>query len=187
MTGRAWSRSIPGQRSVRPPLGAVADDAYHDWDEIYLDNVVRVYRLLYAKVGNRADTEDLTTEVFLAAYRPLRINASRGEVRAYLLATTRTVLATFWRTRLRMQVTTIDEDIDLETFAVPTTDPANAARLARLLDGLPDRQREVLELRFLHARSVNDTAVLMGVSVGNVKVLQHRALRLAARLAKEQR
>ena len=86
-----------------------------------------------------------------------------------------------------MQVTTIDEDIDLETFAVPTTDPANAARLARLLDGLPDRQREVLELRFLHARSVNDTAVLMGVSVGNVKVLQHRALRLAARLAKEQR
>ena len=78
MTGRAWSRSIPGQRSVRPPLGAVADDAYHDWDEIYLDNVVRVYRLLYAKVGNRADTEDLTTEVFLAAYRPLRINASRA-------------------------------------------------------------------------------------------------------------
>jgi RNA polymerase sigma-70 factor (ECF subfamily) len=38
----------------------------------------------------------------------------------------------------------------------------------------------VLELRFLESRSIKETAQEMGVSVANAKVLQHRALRLAA-------
>jgi RNA polymerase sigma factor (sigma-70 family) len=171
---------------ARRTLGVVPVDAYRDWDEIYLDNVTRVYRTLYAKVGNRADTEDLTTEVFLAAYRPLRIESSRGEVRAYLLATCRTVLASFWRNRLRVEVTAIDERNDLEAFNAPGEDPLKADRVKRLLAGLPDRQRQVLQLRFLQAHTTRETASTMGITVANVKVLQHRALRLAAQLAKEQ-
>jgi Sigma-70, region 4. len=38
----------------------------------------------------------------------------------------------------------------------------------------------VLELRFLEARSIKETAHEMGVSVANAKILQHRALRMAA-------
>ena len=67
--------------------------AYADWEAVYRDNVDRVYRMMFVKVGNRPDAEDLTAEVFLAALRPLRMSASVGEVRAYLLATARTVLA----------------------------------------------------------------------------------------------
>ncbi|WP_256438521.1 hypothetical protein [Pseudonocardia sp. H11422] len=37
-----------------------------------------MYRLMYAKVGNRPDAEDLTADVFAAALRPL----SQGEVLA---------------------------------------------------------------------------------------------------------
>jgi RNA polymerase sigma factor (sigma-70 family) len=167
-------------------LGAVGADAYVDWDEIYVDNVGRVYRTLYAKVGNRPDAEDLTTEVFLAAYRPLRIAASRGEVRSYLLATTRTVLASFWRTRLRVDVTSLIDDADVATFNAPADDTTKTHRVVQLLGGLPDRQRDVLRLRFLEAHSLRETASLMGTTIANVKVLQHRALRLAARLAKEE-
>ena len=49
--------------------------------------------MLFAKVGNRPDAEDLTADVFLAALRPLRISASAAEVRAYLLATAALALA----------------------------------------------------------------------------------------------
>ena len=38
----------------------------------------------------------------------------------------------------------------------------------------------ILELRFLERRSLRDSADAMGISVGNAKVLQHRALRMAA-------
>lgn len=43
----------------------------------------------------------------------------------------------------------------------------------------------VLELRFLKSCSVRETAAELGVSVGNAKVLQHRALRWAAPVVEE--
>src|SRR5712692_983325 len=87
----------PAPGSSIPRLHSVGPDAYPNWDAIYLDNVERLYRLMYSRVGNRADAEDLTAEVFQAALKPLRASASIGEVRAYLLATARTVLASHWR------------------------------------------------------------------------------------------
>ena len=51
-----------------------------------------------------------------------------------------------------------------------------------MLAPLPERHRRILELRFLEGRSVREAAHEMGISVGNAKVLQHRALRMAARL-----
>jgi RNA polymerase sigma factor (sigma-70 family) len=160
----------------------VGPDSYADWDEIYVDNVVRVYRLLYSKVGNRADAEDLTTEVFLAAYGPLRVDASRGEVRAYLAATARTALARHWRSRLGIEVTHIDADFSARELDDEPTPSAAPNRVRGLLAGLPERHRRILELRFLEGHSVRDAARAMGISVGNAKVLQHRALRMAARL-----
>ena len=158
----------------------MGSDTFPDWEEIYRDNVERVYRLMFSQVGNRADAEDLTTEVFLAALRPLRVSANVGEVRAYLLATARTVLAAHWRRTLGRQITGLDagriEDVLSET---PTTDKATA-RAQRILAALPERYRRILQLRFLEAYSIKEAAAEMGISVANAKVTQHRALRQAA-------
>ena len=53
-------------------------------------------------------------------------------------------------------------------------------RVQALLGSLPDRYRRVLELRFLQRMSVAETAQAMGITSGNAKVLQYRALRKAA-------
>ena len=45
--------------------------------------------------------------------------------------------------------------------------------------------RRILELRFLQAFSVREAAGQMGVSVANAKVLQHRALQMAAQNEEE--
>ena len=66
-------------------------DSYTDWESVYRDNVERLYRLMYARVGNRADAEDLTSEVFRTALGPLKLGSSKGEVRSYLLTTAQTV------------------------------------------------------------------------------------------------
>jgi RNA polymerase sigma factor (sigma-70 family) len=58
-------------------------------------------------------------------------------------------------------------------------------RVGEVLQALPDNYRQILELRFLHGRSIKDSATEMGISVANAKVLQHRALRLAAQVNKE--
>ena len=157
------------------PLRAVPDDGYADWEAVYQDNATWVYRTLFARVGNRADAEDLTAEVFLAALRPLRLSASVPEVRAVLRATARTVLAA-----QRREITSID-DIEQppESEEAISTAPQ---RVAEVLDRLPDNYRRILELRFLQNNSIKESAAELGISVANAKVLQHRALRLAAQV-----
>jgi RNA polymerase sigma factor (sigma-70 family) len=170
----------PDRDGSVPRLRVVSGAAYGGWEEIYRDNVARLYRVMYGKVGNRADAEDLTAEVFLTALRPLRTSASVGEVRAYLLATARTVLAAHWRRTLGVAVTTLDDERVETVFGDPPAGDGTAARADAILGALPERYRTVLRLRFLEGCSVRDTAEIMGISVGNAKVLQHRALRSAA-------
>jgi RNA polymerase sigma-70 factor, ECF subfamily len=158
----------------------VRPDRYPDWEAIYRDNVERVYRLMFGKVGNHPDAEDLTTEVFLAALGPLRSSASVGEVRAYLLATARTVLAGYWRRTLGHPVTALDADAVAEVLDAEPGNERATARANAILAALPERYRRILQLRFLQACSIREAAAEMGISVANAKVLQFRALRQAA-------
>lgn len=168
-------------------LRVVEMDAYPDWEAIYRDNVDRVYRLMYTKVGNRPDAEDLTTEVFMSALKPLRASATVGEVRAYLFATARTVLATYWRRTLGREITTLDEERDAVFLTDDPPDPEATTQVEAILAELTDRHRRVLQLRFLEGCSIKEAAVELGVSVSNAKVLQHRALRQATMVAERMR
>jgi RNA polymerase sigma-70 factor, ECF subfamily len=170
-------------------LRVVDADSYTDWESVYRDNVDRLYRLMYARVGNRPDAEDLTSEVFRTALGPLRLASSKGEVRSYLLVTARTVLASHWRRHLGQPVTSIDPETDSAYLVEPSgaVEPQSNApsQVDAILTGLPERYRRILELRFLEACSIKEAANVMGVSIGNAKVLQHRALRMAAKATSE--
>lgn len=181
----------PGHSSAAVPEGdnsgnvvrrlhAVDGDSYGSWQAIYLDNVERLYGVMYAHVGNRADAEDLTSEVFQAALKPLRVSASIGEVRAYLLATARTVLAAHWRRHYGLEVTAIDVDKERALMDEPQPPSDAPERVRVLLAELPERYAQILKLRFLESCTLKEAARAMGISVGNAKVLQHRALQRAA-------
>lgn len=183
---RAAAREPAPAGDPVPPgrLRAVTGEEYADWDAVYRDNIGLVYRLMFAKVANRPDAEDLTTEVFLAVLRPLRLPASVGEVRAYLLATARTVLARYWARTLGHPVTTLNDNT-AEAGTGPLPESAAPAQAERILAALPARYRRILQLRFLDACTVAEAAQALGITVANAKVLQHRALRRAADIAAE--
>jgi RNA polymerase sigma factor (sigma-70 family) len=162
----------------------VTGATYPDWDAVYRDNVTWVYRLMYSKVGNQPDAEDLTAEVFMTALKPMRVSATVPEVRKYLKMTARTVLASYWRDRMGREITAIEEDLpDESEEEVLASDAPD--RVRNVLANLPDNYRRILELRFLQAFSVREAAGQMGVSVANAKVLQHRALQMAAQMNQE--
>ena len=163
-----------------PALHLIPGDAPLDWERVYSDNVVSIYRIMYAKVGNKADAEDLTSQVFLAALPHLRVDASTGEIHGYLVATARTTLIEHWRRVLGHPLTEIDENVHQapEPAAPPSADAL--PRIRRVLGMLPANYRRILELRFLEQRSVREAAAEMGISAGSARVLQHRALRRAA-------
>ena len=152
--------------------------------DIALNELELVYAFIYARVGNRADAEDLTQLVAMKAIPRLREGAPASAIRGYLFATARSVLGGFWSTRLGLSEAELREDL---AMAVPPAPPSEerADTVQRILGQLSDNYRRVLELRFLHGYSLKEVAVEMNSTVGAVKVMQLRALRAAAKVKEE--
>ncbi|HYW23131.1 MAG TPA: sigma-70 family RNA polymerase sigma factor [Terriglobales bacterium] len=168
----------------RPRLRVVEGEHYADWESVYAHNVVAVYRVVFRQVGNRPDAEDLAEEVFLAALPRLRLPAPAASVRSYLGATVRTVVADHWRRHYAAPpAAPLPDDVMAAEPDLPSGD--SGGRVAGLLARLPERFRQILVLRFLRGLSVGQAAAEMGVTAGNARVLQYRALRRAAELAEE--
>jgi RNA polymerase sigma factor (sigma-70 family) len=161
--------------------------AGQDWESIYRSTVILIYRYIYARVGNRADAEDLTTQVYMRALPRLRLAAAIEEIRSYLVATARSVMADHWRDRYDVRVDELEDSLAAPIVHVTSEadEEAGVRRAGAILGALPDHYRRVLELRFLRGYSLRETAAEMGISLSNAKVMQHRALRRAAAITAE--
>jgi RNA polymerase sigma-70 factor (ECF subfamily) len=158
---------------------------YLDWESVYQDNVVGIYQLVFRRVGNAADAEDLAEDVLIQTLKTLRLPAPVHNVRAYLVKTARTVMADHWRRHYAAKDAAQElEQLPPEALVTPPSS-ASADRAQRLLGLLPNNFRQVLELRFLRGYSVREAAHEMGVTEANARVLQFRALRKAAELEQE--
>ena len=149
--------------------------------DIALDELELVYAFIYARVGNRADAEDLTQQVAMKAIPRLRQGAPASAIRGYLFATARSVLGAFWSTRLGLSQAELHEDLAMAVPPGPVSEEP-AERVQKILNELSDNYRRVLELRFLHGYSLKEVAAEMRSTVGAVKVMQLRALRAAAKV-----
>jgi RNA polymerase sigma factor (sigma-70 family) len=150
--------------------------------EVALEELEFVYAYIFARVGNRADAEDLTQQVALKAIPRLRSGASPAAIRSYLFATARSALATFWTARFGLPEEELREDLWVENEQ-PEATGESVERVERILSQLPANYRKLLELRFLRGYSLKEVAAELGTTLGGIKVMQLRALRAAARVA----
>ena len=159
------------------------------FEEIYDEYVVPIYRFIYARVGNRPDAEDLTAQVFMRAVEQLDTTRDRGQIVSWLYRVSQNAIADYWRAFYRLPVIGTDQVAPGweppqpdEVLEQPGQTAAAVGRVKRVLERLPQRYALVLELRFLQRMTVAETAQQMGISHGNAKILQYRALRKAAML-----
>ena len=155
---------------------------------LYEVHVERVYRYLLGRLGESADAEDVTAEVFVRAMRALPSYRGKGRpfiARLFRIAHNQAV--NYLKRRARRREVPL-----LETAAV-SDDPEEAAlrqvmlsEVSQAMQGLTDLQREVLTLRFGADLSITETAEAMKRSVEAAKFLQHSALRALRRLLGEQ-
>jgi RNA polymerase sigma-70 factor (ECF subfamily) len=180
------------------PVDRTASDAAPPrgrFEEIYDTHVVQIYRFIYARVGNRPDAEDLTAQVFMRAVEQLDTGREEGQIASWLYRVAQNAIADYWRAFYRLPLVGTEQvAVGWEPMAASATGdsaPASTseadadrshAGVQGLLRRLPEHYARVLELRFLQHLSVAETAERMGISRGNAKVLQYRALRKAALL-----
>jgi RNA polymerase sigma-70 factor, ECF subfamily len=152
--------------------------------DLYVD---QTFGYIYRRVGHRQTAEDLTSDVFLRAYRRLSSFEWQGvDLGAWIMTIARNrVHDHFKSARFRLE-RTAEETPESPSMSAPD-DPERvsvardmAKALGKALEQLKDDHREVIELRFIHDLSVADTAQIMGRTVGATKALQYRALRALA-------
>ena len=144
--------------------------------ELYELNFHRVYAYVARRVRDRAETQDLTAQVFHKALANLGKFKWRGSpFAAWLYRIAANEIADQARQKLRASV----DKPSLSSESAAATDLEEVERRARLfcaVDKLPDDQRRVIVLRFGDEKSVREIAVELGRSEGAVKQLQFRAL-----------
>ena len=146
--------------------------------DLYEANFERVYAFVARRVHDRADAEDLTAEVFHQALANLKKFEWRGvPFSAWLYRIASNAIADRWQRSQREQSDPGVSDAADPHDSVSPEDLEKRARLFRLVSGLPEDQRRVIEMRFAVGKSIAEIARELGRTDGAVKQLQFRAIR----------
>jgi RNA polymerase sigma-70 factor (ECF subfamily) len=133
------------------------------------------FSLILRIVGNRADAEDVLTDVFWQVWQQsARYDSSRGKPIAWLLTIARTRAIDSIRSTRRQQTKT-DE---LQTHKNPPAAPSEPDSLVvadtrkavqEALQTLPEQQRIALEMAYFQGMSHTEIATALGQPLGTVK------------------
>jgi RNA polymerase sigma-70 factor (ECF subfamily) len=150
---------------------------------IFLDELTTHLRsYLRRRLGGLPDEiEDLLQELLLAVHNKRHTYDPKQPLTAWVQAIARYKLVDLLRRRSRSDVLTDPLDEDDQVFATTANDAAEAQYdVAKLLRGLPDRQRLPILYVKIEGASVTDTAIRTGMSESAVKVGIHRGLKALA-------
>lgn len=140
--------------------------------ELYEQNFERVYAFVARRVRDRAEAEDVVSDVFYKALKGIGGYEERDGVP--FVAWLYRIAANVLYDRARREGRTLSAPTGEEPAV--DDDVERRVLLFRLVDTLPPAQRDVLVKRFAEQRSIADVARQLGRSAGAVKQLQLRAI-----------
>jgi RNA polymerase sigma-70 factor, ECF subfamily len=149
------------------------------YEELYRDNVGRIYGLCLRLAGNANLAEELTQDVFVRAWQ--KIGSFRGDSAfstwLYPLAVNVALSERRARSRRTSRVFTTDDITPFER-AEQAPAPERGLDLERALEELPEGARAVFVLHDVEGFKHQEIANLTGIAAGTSKAQLHRARRL---------
>ena len=146
-----------------------------------------IHRMIYYRVRDRMDAEDLTQEVFVRAYRNIARIREPHKFRSWLFTIAVNRVNDYLRKkRVRSIFKSSDEGPDVQPVATDLQDPPEALEqvlkedfwrhIGRIAKKLSKMEREVFMLRFLDNLNIDETAQILKKSESTVKTHLYRAL-----------
>lgn len=150
-----------------------------DWDALYQEQLPRIYNFFRYRVGDGPDAEDLTSITFEKAWRARhRYRRDLAAFSTWLIAIARNVAVDHYRARRVHAPLEAAADVAAgagpEELAVARSD---AERLMRLIAGRPERERELLALKYGAGLTNRAIARATGLTESNVGTLLHRTIK----------
>jgi RNA polymerase sigma-70 factor (ECF subfamily) len=161
----------------KPMLWGVAT-AEPNWDAVYTEQLPRVFNFFRYRLGNEAVAEDLTSRTFEKAWAARsRYKRDIAGFSTWLLSIARNVAVDHLRAHRPHLPLEAAEDVPArETPHDEVALGSDLARLASLLDRLPQRDQELVALKYGAEATNRAIAELTGLSESNVGTILHRVV-----------
>jgi RNA polymerase sigma-70 factor (ECF subfamily) len=149
-----------------------------DWDAVFAEQLPRVFNFFRYRFGDTADAEDLTSRTFEKAWRARhRYRRDLAAFSTWLFTIARNVAIDHQRSAHAL--VPLEQVANVSGGATPEDEASNrsdAQRLASLMTGLTDRDRELLALKYGAGMNNRAIARATGLSESNVGTILHRAI-----------
>ena len=161
------------ERSDGSLIQAVNDGDLSAFEAIYYRYRDWVVRLAYRFTSNQDDALDVLQDTFaylLKKFPGFRLSA---KMTTFLYPVVRNLSLAMLRRRRRY---VLDNDVAREAAAQPVERASLREELAAIVSELPQKQREVLLMRFVDGMRLEEVARALRIPVGTVKSRLHHAL-----------
>jgi RNA polymerase sigma-70 factor (ECF subfamily) len=170
-------------------------DCFHDLIRPYER---RIYIVVFSMVRNAGEAEEIVQEIMLKAYRNLSGFRAESRFSSWLTAIALNEARACLRKAGRQETVSVDAEYEndegecqpfqLRDWREIPSEALERKNVAELLQAaiqeLPEKYRTVFVLRDVEEMSIEETARLLGLEPGNVKIRLHRArMMLQNRLA----
>jgi RNA polymerase sigma factor (sigma-70 family) len=148
-----------------------------DFHSVCEQHMPELYAFFAYRLGSRTEAEDLTQETLERAFRAWsRYDPSRAAPRTWLLAIARNLLIDHFRASAGRRALNLEDEPGI---AAPDVEPDFGLDpdLAVALSRLPQRDREIVALRFGADLSGPEIVALTGLTLANVQQILSRSLR----------
>jgi RNA polymerase sigma-70 factor, ECF subfamily len=145
---------------------------------LYWRYLPRVFRYVYSRVGEKHAAEDLSALVFGAAWEGLPNYRERGSFTSWIFRITCNKVNDYFRrkrTNIPLEQVSATPASELDPHAWLEKNET-LGKLAVILEGLDEQQRELLRLRFAAELTYVEMAKVLNRSEGAVKMALRRLL-----------
>ncbi|MBN1312786.1 MAG: sigma-70 family RNA polymerase sigma factor [Anaerolineae bacterium] len=139
-----------------------------------------IYRYIFLRVGNAAEAEDLTEDVFVKAWEALPgYRITEHPFKSWLYRIAHNLVIDYHRKRKPLALA--DEELQEDPATPPLPEDVivlnqEAGVLAEAVQRLGEEEQLVVVLRFVDGLSHKEVAEIIGKSEAASRVIQHRAL-----------
>jgi RNA polymerase sigma-70 factor, ECF subfamily len=156
---------------------------------LYDRYINQIYRYVYFRLTSQMESEDLTEMVFLKTFEVIRQDRTKiDNFKAWIYRTAHNLIIDHYR--LRKNLVPLEEAVRLhDPKPSPEMEILNGEEhiaLQRVIAKLEGVSQQVITCRFINGLSYEETAQIMRMKPGNVRVIQFRALQKLRELLKKE-
>lgn len=145
--------------------------------ELYKLYVEQVFRYLYSRIGNLHEAEDVTAQTFLSAFESFDNFRQDRHFASWLFGIAHNkAMDHFRRRNPSLQIDGLSEIPTEDNTLAEMIKSEQEDRLSKLIQALPEEDRELIRLRFLAEMSYPEIARLLHRNTEAVKKTTYRLL-----------